>query len=768
MRQQAAGQDRSKSMDGDQETLARRGNRGGSEDAHATPLRSQADLVAELKDFIAHNPAIFGGVDIFNIDWSDPFERAGILAAVLTGLVTADHRPVVRAIVIVATPEADLAAAQAAAWGALLTAFQQLAGREMSADAQEWFKARFKVNSAPDLRTRSLLGLISGRVEHAAVIVTDAAKYRDEKVEPYIAPGAATPLLPQDIWVPQVHALATSAVEIARERKLYVAIDTSQLSPTRAALCDVLLSLEGCGVMGSGHDRDLSRILADRVGYWDQWVREGYLGRALREIQDLPRVFDVHKAFLRIQMLHKAGHFNESLRAIREELTSGRKIDASSRVKLSRIAQDANASILAAEVLSPAVDELDSMEDLELALATARNSGNGELEERIASRLAIVFPNSPGIRARKRHMMASVRDYSGIAEMLTDQGDDQAGADFFHELARFLSGAETPDYLGLIASAGADTVRAEAFRIACVQDALRRHLIVHAFELALPLPESPQHSKRGEILLVEVVEAIFLSATKGALPVSDEQIETAVLALVERLAANPTNQRLRVRLAGLVQFSVSGSTGLALMAALVLRLASRPIALAKRELTSVAHADWLLQHKDFLEASFAWLKDQQPVVIGRVVMPGELLTEPADEVLSAVTDYLSHAPVTTEEDVLALQTFLALGASVTPRGTDPDLDLLLNAIGWGQAREFGLRSGGARPGGADGSKQRGIASKATTRMVRCGRHISPLPQLPRRFDCARVRACSRRQCRGGASLARGQRARALLSRLRAV
>ena len=188
---------------------------------------------------------------------------------------------------------------------------------------------------------------------------------------------------------------------------------------------------------------------------------------------------------------------------------------------------------------------------------------------------------------------------------------------------------------------------------------------------------------------MEVLEAVFLLAAKGALPVSDERIETAVLTLVERLAADPTNQGLRVSLAGLVQPSVSGSTGLALMAAIALKLASRPVALAKRQVPAAAQMDWLLQHKGFLEAVFAWLKDQEPVVIGRVVLPNALLTEPPDEVVSAVTQFLRYAPVVAEDDVAALKLWLAFATSVTPHGTDPDRDIQLMRLVGGKLASSG-------------------------------------------------------------------------------
>ena len=49
---------------------------------------------------------------------------------------------------------------------------------------------------------------------------------------------------------------------------------------------------------------------------------------------------------------------------------------------------------------------------------------------------------------------------------------------------------------------------------------------------------------RGERLLLQVLEDILLLAGKGgALPVSSERVQAAVLSLIERLAANPGNRR---------------------------------------------------------------------------------------------------------------------------------------------------------------------------------------------------------------------------------
>lgn len=665
-------------MDGREtyDPIAEQGNEEAASDGRL--VSGRASLVAELKDFISRSPDILGAADILNIAYMHPLDRAGMLAAVLTGIATRDPQKVVREIVVLVPPKTDREAAQARVWDELLASFHLLAGSEMAVDDQEWLKARFKVSATSDRRSQSLLGLISTQPANTAVIIVDAGIYRDDVVEPYVAPGAATPLLQQDVWVPQVHALAAAAIDIAAKRNLYVSLDTNHLTPTREALVKLLLSIDGCGVMGSQNEEDLEVILAARVDRWDAWVRKGQIGQVFREIDDLPPAFDGEKAYLRIQILHRAGLPEEALRAIRREMTLEREIGALLRVKLARIAQDANASRLAVELLGPAVDRLSSLEELESALATAHSAGATKLEETISGRLADLFPGSQGIQQRERRALIAARDYAGVAAMLASQGDKYDNVMFFNRLAQFLSTSDIPDYLGLVSSAGSDIALADALRMACVRDALQRQLIVHAFDLVLPMPKTPEQAERGEKLLVEVLEAILLRAGSGfALPVPSKRVQAAVLALIDRLAADPTKRALRFGLARLVQPSVAGTAGVALMASVVLELASRPITLAKREAPGHSRIDWLLERKSFLEVALAWLEEQQPVVIGRIVLPNALLTEPADEIVSAITDYLNYSPVESDEDCAAVQLWLAFAATITPHSTDPDFDLRL-------------------------------------------------------------------------------------------
>ncbi len=672
--------------------------------------------VREIQSFIMRNPNVFGGADIYNLDFGTPLARAGMLAAVLTGLVDEERRQAVRRFVVMMPPGIDQVEALEMVWSQFADSFEELAQRTLDAREADALKSRIDVAVAADRRHASVLDFISDQGEQTAVIVTEAASYRDDAIEPYVAPGAVTPLQPEDVWAPQLHGFAAAATRLAEERTLYVALDADVLSPRRRALSELLMSVDGCGVMGSSSDDDPESILAAHVDQWDAWIREGRLGQALKEVEALPPSLDSQKAYLRIQLLYRGGHLEQGLQAIRERLKPGEALDASSRVKLARVAQDANASRLSAELLTPVIDALDCREDLESALATSRDGGLTDIEDRIAVRLERLFPGSASVQQRKMRLLVRDRDYAGAAAFARSTLVDPRSAAFYAALAQHLSRQDVPDYYALIAEAGRDAALAEAYRMAGASDALARKLLFHAFDLAMPLPTMPEQSARGERLLLNTLEALLLASGKdGQWPVPRERFQAAVLLLIERLAANPDNRALRVGLVDLMQPAVAGTTGLALMAMLVLQLASRPIELRKGGAPGRAGMDWLMERKAFLKAGFDWMKAEEPVVIGRSVLPATLLTEPADEVVSAIANYLTYAPPGAFDDTSAMVTWLAFGASVAPHSSDPDYDLRLIRLVAGK-----LASAGDVQQARDLAEQALINSKGSARRRRLG------------------------------------------------
>jgi hypothetical protein len=290
----------------------------------------------ELKAFISQNPNIFGAADIYNVRFQSPLTLAGMLTAMLTGLVDTDRRPVVHKYVVIVLPGLNAEESEEKVWSIIATTFRLFAQREMEPREQAWLKRRFQLVIASDRRTHSVLDVIRVQPEFTSIIVAEAASYRDDGVAPYIAAGASSPLRPEDVWVPQLHALATAAIQLAKKSKLYVALDAGQLSPSRKFLSDLLLSIDGCGVMGSSSDDAPDSILATRVDQWDAWIHEGRLGQVFRDIEQLPANLDNSKPYLRIQVLHKAGQFPEALQAIRREIALGHEVNVRKGVSVEK------------------------------------------------------------------------------------------------------------------------------------------------------------------------------------------------------------------------------------------------------------------------------------------------------------------------------------------------------------------------------------------------------------------------------------------------
>ena len=192
----------------------------GDADALGPSLRrtsGKAGFAQEIQAFIIKNPNVFGGADIYNLDFQNPQSRAGMLIAVLAGLVDAERRPAVHNFLVVVPPGSKDDDLEGQAWNEIVNTFRLLAGQDMEQSRQDWFRAHFRMVAARDRWSGSVLEIIKAQSERTSVIVTDAAGYRDDNIDPYVAPGAATPLRPEDIWVPQLHALAAAAVDPCAE-----------------------------------------------------------------------------------------------------------------------------------------------------------------------------------------------------------------------------------------------------------------------------------------------------------------------------------------------------------------------------------------------------------------------------------------------------------------------------------------------------------------------------------------------------------------------
>lgn len=646
-----------------------------AEDTPMVSIRSTHDLARALEDFIRRNPNIMGGADIYLLDLGDPAVRAGILAATLVSVVDGDKRRAAEALVILCPPERDADAIQASARQGFLDAYRIIAPTVDLENAGKWFDLFARVEVAPDRRSSSVLTIAKGLSPRTAMIVHEAGEYRDDAVEVFVPDGASGPLLPEDLWAPQLHALARSIVEAIAGLQVHVAFDTHRPHPVREALQALLLSIKGCGVFGGASDSDRSGVMAQHTANWDRWIREGHLGRALQDLDAVEQITDAERQFIRVQLLHRAGLNVEALAEVRALLDSGEVPTASDRVRLAQICAYANGRGLARELLDPAIDCLEGQSDLEVALDVAKDFRDSALEERAAARLEALFPSSPGLIERRRRQLLAQGGYAELAQTYTP--DAAHGA--YRILAEGMAAANDapPDYLGLIAAAP-DATTAYWVRYLGFDDAMRRGLFVHAFALVKDEAKLPRFEVMRSRRLISALEAIFLRmGPKGTFLVPEAEVQNALVSLIRDLSHRPGDGALRAALADLFQPNVAGPDGHLLAILVLSMLAGQPINLVARDQPSSGSLKWLSEHQDFARGLFQWLAAEAPIVIGRLPAPSELVTASADSFVSSVARYIGGMPLGTLDDVQELRNWLAAGAAVTTYSVDTDYDLVL-------------------------------------------------------------------------------------------
>lgn len=646
------------------------------------------ELLSAFRDFVSSNPHILGGGDIVTLRRGEPAVRAAILAAVIAGVVIKDEGPAIDRFLFLVPPGDDVEGSARIVPDQFIAAYESLSGQSCDERAREWVEKRLVIEEAKSARFDAVLDTLSALPDKSALIVLRAERYRDDEVEPFVAEGAGTPLANEDVWVPQVTALAERSVAAVGDRKIYFALEVDELAPVRPELETMLKSVDRCGVMGETSETYGEPVIGKRVDQWDRWISEGHVGLALRDITALPDSIDSQKPFLRIQIMAKAGLTLQALAAIRAELEEHHDFDPPSRVRLARIAANAGADRLAGELLSPVRDKLHGREDLESALKTLEGTGPEDLADDVATRLEALFPGAEGTKRWNRLKALRARDYARLASLW--RGDDERKAEFFERLGNVLGADGVPDYLSVIETFG-DTGQADRARLSCVEDALSRGLVIHAFDLVLQPVATEALLPSWDALMLDVIRRCFITGdADGNPPVEFERLTSAVDLLLQRLAHDPRNERVRAGIIDVLRPDVAGTAGVALLATVALEAAATPIKLRKGFRFGSASMDWLRDRSDFVAKAFDWLEGESPIIMGKLALPRELLTVDPDEAVTAIRHYLEVAPISDESDTNSLQLYLALAATIAPYTSDPNLDLRLTSLVAGKLVSNGL------------------------------------------------------------------------------
>lgn len=623
----------------------------------------KADEVAVLVDFYKKYSIQFGAGDVFLLGEGRADKRTNIFCHIFAGIRTADGRQPITKILVVLPPDRGGEAGQLQR--RLRAALEKQDHLDVAAQGPEWLQ----VVVAPNLLASSLVALIGQAPPNSVIIVQGATLYSTPGCEPWTHPETGRASLPEDVWAPQLHALAHA---LGTDKPVYIVLDGGQFGPSREQLYDLLCSVDGWGLLPAN---DPYAEIAARAPVWDEMINKGMIGPALADIDRLPPLLDDSKAVLKAQLLHKAGQVEQSVSIIQNELAKRTDFPPELAMRLARIAMDAGASSLATRLIRRAAKDVRRSEWLEIALRLSKDIGDAELLRDIEERIASLFPDS---RALLRHRLGVFREasnYTQAAALLNGKAGFEAEQRFFEFLAQGLDGTSAPDYKVLCKRIAGELPNYQiAAHQACVRDALRRNKVMQAWQLVFPF-SSETHGTPTAML--DVFERILLEQSE----ILSEGLRAATVQILRYLARSPEDKHVRVRLQRVLSPQVAGSLGKALLAAALLDLLGEPVVLANSKELKASAVDAESLHA-FWGKACAWVADHSPISLGVTKPPDELMTLPADRI---VLDAAGMLELMGEDgDPAGYLVPLAIGMAAAASSSDPDYDFRLLSLAVGK------------------------------------------------------------------------------------
>lgn len=556
---------------------------------------------------------------------------------------------------------------------------------ERFVDKDLYSTRRLLVELLPDFSSQSAVNALSKLPSKSVAIFHDASSLRSKGVERYeLNKYNFSVSLPEDYWFPHLLDLNQILTKSAKNQMIYVILDAGESSPNRAELVEQLNSIDG-GVLGSYVEDDIETILANLAPSWSEWFAKGYLGQVLNSITSLPTSAEVHKPFLRIQALHRAGLHGLALEEIETLLLSPVNYSAMAYIKLAQICVDAGGLQLARRLLKLSVIDLIPLEGLELAMSKAMDVNDIELEKEICLRIQTLYPHSEVSRLQIVRGLLSERNYLSAAAELAQLPSRSEEVEVYTFLSNNLDGHSVPDYAGIDQRIAAENKSWASFaRLSLVRDALARKLLFHAMFLITSVSFKNGFDRRHALQIIEVLEPILLETDAlGDSIVESDKLTDAILMVVHYLSKSPHDAFLRTRLVDLLSVEISGTYGgIALIASIILNLMKEPLTFEDSETSKGLSMEQLMAQKDSFGSAFAWLSEQSPIVMGKLELPPSLVVGSADELMPAIATVLGsfEGQLKDEDDIKAFMNWAMLGVATATYASDKCWNLRLMRI----------------------------------------------------------------------------------------
>jgi hypothetical protein len=278
----------------------------------------------------------FGATDICSSESPEPSAKAAAFGVVMClARRGPSEGPLVREVVAILPPlRASTNLNEASILLSTVKASEAHFGRALMDDEKAVMSQRIKVIHTDDLRIASVLKALQSVGNQSAVIVMNAASYRDERIVPQSI--KTLPRLSEDLWIPHFVQLARAVTEMAMKGSYYVLMDTGEMPPHKQENQEALKSVQNCGLFTVSSESDVSAIVATHSQEWQEQVKNGNIHSVFTSIDALPDWMNSQKPFLKLQLLERVAPGHAVMKLFRSEINTEEIVDPKARLKLAR------------------------------------------------------------------------------------------------------------------------------------------------------------------------------------------------------------------------------------------------------------------------------------------------------------------------------------------------------------------------------------------------------------------------------------------------
>ena len=530
-----------------------------------------------------------------------------------------------------------------------------------------------KLHELDVLHTEEVRDRVASVPEGSAVVIFDAALYTSEAVKVASLEADSRFSLSEDLWAPQLLNLVKTLEDINETRKSYILIDVGEAYPGRKDLQNSFMGIQTLAIMVSDHSEITNVMFVEKLAEWQKLLDEGRVGSALKSVQALSAPFEKSKPYLRVQLLYRAGLIGQALDEIEALDIDSATVDVT--LKLAKIAAEAGGLVISRQLLEQCLPQLVSLLDYEVAMEVAQLLGSDQLLNQIEVKYQTRYPGQAAQQRLSIQRLIKAGLYREALESTTNPSEAMASALTFCQAHLSLQGIPNyPEAARLLR--GNESWSRLAF-VWIVNDALRRQLIVYAFELVFGDFKPSKMETIGDHAF-SIMRELLLSVDKyGVWPVTEERVNEAFGRLISHVAKTPEDPSGRFKLEKLLSHNMAGLRGKAILLGQIIHAEppgiakNTPVSTTPCDISAVENAIYRLMNR---------LESEGVVVTGRLQEPsGTFADGVADGILVAAEICIESlsAETVTDNSVNQLLLWLTLVAMAAPHSVTPNADLEL-------------------------------------------------------------------------------------------